>query len=74
VALNWCISKNGVVAILKSNSADHVKENNSSSAFELPKDVLERLDTEIQFRHRGRVEVGLRIFARYIFQLLGREQ
>ena len=70
VALNWCISKEGVVAIPKASSIEHVAENCYASGWKLTPQQVRMLDG-IKFRCRGWAEVTLRRLARRIFQNLG---
>lgn len=69
VALNWCIAKPGVVAIPKTESADHLAENCLSSDWRLTEAQLKVLDHGIRFRSRSRWELALRRFARGAVQL-----
>jgi diketogulonate reductase-like aldo/keto reductase len=74
VALNWCISKPGVVAIPKANSTEHVKENCAASAFQLSPAEIQLLETKLKFHRHGSFEVALRRMARYSLQLIGKKQ
>jgi diketogulonate reductase-like aldo/keto reductase len=60
VALNWCLSKEPVVVIPKGNSIAHVVENCGASGWRLNAEHVVRLNTEIAFRRRGRLEMLLR--------------
>ena len=60
VALNWCISKSGVVAITKTKSIEHVVENCQASGWRLTDEQIAMLDAGLRFRRRGRYEVALR--------------
>ena len=60
VAINWCLCKDGVVAIPKSNSTAHVVENCGASSWRLTRDQLQFLDRSIQWRRRGHLETFLR--------------
>jgi diketogulonate reductase-like aldo/keto reductase len=44
VALNWCISKEGIIAIPKANSVNHVEENCLASGWRLSAEHLRCLD------------------------------
>jgi diketogulonate reductase-like aldo/keto reductase len=68
VALNWCISKPGVVAIPKTESLDHLVENCGASDWRLTNDQLAMLARGIRFRCRSRLETALRRFARRTLQ------
>ena len=72
VALNWCIARDSVVAIPKSDSPEHVEENCGASDWRLTPDQFALLDKEIRYRQRGRVEAVLRRLARNTLQRLGR--
>jgi diketogulonate reductase-like aldo/keto reductase len=74
IALNWCLSKPGVVAIPKANSSEHVKENVAAFDFQLSAQELQLLGLKIQFRCRSSLEIELRRFARHVSQLMGRNQ
>ncbi len=60
VALNWCLCRNGLVAIPKSNSVAHVLENCRASDWRLSPEQLRQLDEAILFRRRSGLEVFLR--------------
>lgn len=60
VVLNWCLSKQGVVAIPGSNSGGHLLENCGASDWRLTAEQMHRLNTGIQYRRRNRVDVLLR--------------
>lgn len=57
IAINWCLCKEGVVAIPKGNSEAHILENCAASDWRLSADHLSLLDTVIQYRHRGRLDM-----------------
>ena len=71
VALNWCISRDAVIAIPKADSVEHVMENCGASGWRLPQEQIKLLDKGIRFRQRGRVELALRRTARYALQRFG---
>ena len=56
VAINWCLCKDGVVAIPKGNSTTHVVENCGASGWRLTAEQLQFLDRSIRWRRRGRTE------------------
>jgi diketogulonate reductase-like aldo/keto reductase len=60
VAINWCLCKDGVVAIPKGNTVAHILENCGASGWRLDADQRRRLDTGIVFRRRSRLETLLR--------------
>ena len=71
VALNWCISKDKVIAIPKANSIDHVLEDCNASGWKLSSQQRELLDKGIRFRRRGRIEALFRRVARRFVQKFG---
>ncbi len=74
VALNWCVSREGVIAVSKSDSAERVAENCGASGWRLSAEHIRTLCEEIRFRRRGRAEVALRRIARGILQRFGQRQ
>jgi len=74
IALNWCVSKSGVVTIPKSNSTEHVKENCAASDFRLTAEEIQWLETKIRFHRRGSLEVAVRQIARHALQMVGKNQ
>jgi diketogulonate reductase-like aldo/keto reductase len=68
VALNWCIARPGVVAIPKTESPDHLRENCASSDWRLTPEQIARLDRGVRFRRRSRLELALRRFVRGLLQ------
>jgi diketogulonate reductase-like aldo/keto reductase len=74
IALNWCVSKTGVVTIPKASSVPHVTENCQAADFQLSPDQLESLNSRVRFRKRGPMELQLRRLARHALQLAGRNQ
>ena len=54
VAINWCLCKDGVVAIPKGNSTEHILENCGASDWRLSQEQLALLDSRIQYRRRSR--------------------
>jgi diketogulonate reductase-like aldo/keto reductase len=74
VALNWCISRENVIAIPKASSVDHVVENCGASGWQLSPEQNRLLEEGIRFRRRGPIEAALRRTARDILQRLGRDR
>jgi len=68
VALNWCTSKAGVVAIPKTESEGHLAENCASSGWRLSEEHVRLLDRSIRFRRRSRPEAALRRLVRNTLQ------
>lgn len=60
VAINWCLSKDGVVAIPKGNSTAHILENCGASGWRLTAEQVRLLDRSIRWRRRSRTEVFLK--------------
>jgi diketogulonate reductase-like aldo/keto reductase len=56
VAINWCLCKDGVVAIPKGNSIAHVVENCGASSWRLTADDILFLDRRVRWRRRGHLE------------------
>jgi diketogulonate reductase-like aldo/keto reductase len=73
IAVNWCFSKQGIVTIPRSHSAEHVKENSSASDFKLSAHELSLLESKIKFRKRGSFEIEIRRVARHALQVAGRD-
>jgi diketogulonate reductase-like aldo/keto reductase len=71
VALNWCISRENVIAIPKASSVEHVAQNYDASGWRLSSDENRLLEDGVMFRRRGRAEAALRLAARAILQRLG---
>lgn len=71
VALNWCISRDAVIAIPKADSKEHVTENCRASGWRLSPEQSRLLDEGIRFRQRGRVELALRRMSHYALQRFG---
>jgi diketogulonate reductase-like aldo/keto reductase len=74
VALNWVTSKESVVALTRASTVERVRENLGASAWRLPPEAVQLLDTKIRFRSRGPFESAARRLTRAAFQLLGKEQ
>lgn len=71
VALNWCISRENVIAIPKASSVDRVVQNCDASGWQLSPEQNRILETGIRFRRRGPTEAALRRAARAILRRLG---
>ena len=72
VALNWCISKAGVVTIPKTESIQHMVENCQASGWQLTDEQIAMLDEGVRFRRRSRLEVALRRWLRRTMQKIRR--
>ena len=62
IALNWCLCRDGVVVIPKSNSASHLVENCGASDWRLDAEQVQQLDDAILSRRRGSFETFFRRF------------
>lgn len=60
IAINWCLCQEGVFAIPKANSVEHILENCAASDWRLTGEQLGRLDARIQHRRRNRLDQMLR--------------
>jgi diketogulonate reductase-like aldo/keto reductase len=56
VVINWCLCKDGVVAIPKAGSREHLLDNCGASDWRLSSEQIALLDARIQFRHRNRFD------------------
>src|SRR5208283_5601954 len=56
IVLNWCLCHDGVVAIPRSNSVEHLLENVAASDWRLNNEQLALLNMSIQYRHRTRFD------------------
>ena len=74
IALNWCVSRKGIVAIPKADSLAHVKENCAASDFQFSSAELDALDSYVGFRRRSSIEIEFRRFARTVLQMAGKAQ
>jgi diketogulonate reductase-like aldo/keto reductase len=72
VALNWCIAKEGVIALTKSDSPERLAEDCAASGWRLSPEHLRALDEGIKYRQRGAIELALRRTARRIYAWRGR--
>ena len=66
VALNWCISKKGVIAIPKADAIKHIIENCHASGWRLSRQYVTLLEASI--KSPGHIEASLRRAARRVFQ------
>lgn len=60
IVLNWCLSQDGVVAIPKGNSVEHILDNCGASDWRLTHEQLRLLDTRIKYRYRTGFDLLLR--------------
>lgn len=60
VAINWCLCKEGVVAIPKGNSEEHVLDNCGAAGWRLTEEQIGLLDANLRYRHRTRLDAALR--------------
>jgi diketogulonate reductase-like aldo/keto reductase len=74
VALNWCISKENVIAIPKASTVAHVLEDIGASGWKLQPELARLLEERIGYRRRGALEIGARRAVRWGMQMIGRWQ
>ena len=60
IVINWCLSKDGVVAIPGSNSVDHLLDDCAASDWRLTAAQVSLLDSKIQYRVRSRFDMLVR--------------
>lgn len=60
IVINWCLCQEGVVAIPKGNSTEHILENCGASDWRLDAEQLALLNTGIQYRRRSRFDTIIR--------------
>ena len=60
IVINWCLRKDGVVAIPKGNSTEHILDNCGASDWRLSQEQLALLDSRIQYRRRSRFDMLVR--------------
>jgi diketogulonate reductase-like aldo/keto reductase len=72
IALNWCLTKPGVIAIPKTESKAHMAENCASSDWRLTPEEVALLDNNIIFKRRGPLQIFLRRVVRRGLQKIGR--
>jgi diketogulonate reductase-like aldo/keto reductase len=72
VALNWCVSHPSVIAIFKSDSIEHIRENCGASGWSLAPEECQLLEKSIRAaRSRSRPERFARRLARRALQYAG---
>ena len=71
VALNWCISKQNVIAIPKASTVAHVLENLGASGWKPQPELAHLLESKIRYRRRGSLELNARRAVRLGMQMLG---
>src|SRR5467141_2056869 len=72
VALNWCISKEDVIAIPKASTVAHVLEDIGASGWKLKPELAQLLEERMRYRRRGALEIGARRAVRWGMQMIGR--
>jgi diketogulonate reductase-like aldo/keto reductase len=60
IAINWCLCKEGVVAIPKGNTVGHLLENCAASDWRLEPEQLAELEENLEYRLRGKFDSLLR--------------
>lgn len=53
IAINWCLTKDGVVAIPKGGSQEHILENCGASDWRLSPEQIALLDAKVYYRRRN---------------------
>ena len=71
VALNWCISKEKVIAIPKASTVAHVMENVGASGWKLQPELARLLEDRIRYRRRGALQINARRAVRWGMQMIG---
>src|SRR5712664_2689499 len=74
VALNWCISKENVIAIPKASTVAHVMEDMGASGWKLEPELARLLEDKIRYRRRGALQIRARRAVRWGMQMLGHWQ
>ncbi len=74
VALNWCISRENVIAIPKASTVAHVMEDVGASGWKLQLDLARLLEERMRYRRRGPFGIGARRAVRWGMQMIGRWQ
>jgi diketogulonate reductase-like aldo/keto reductase len=72
IALNWCISKENVIAIPKASTVAHVMEDVGASGWKIQPELVRLLEERMRYRRRGPLEIGARRVVRWGMQKLGR--
>jgi diketogulonate reductase-like aldo/keto reductase len=71
IIINWCLCQEGVVAIPKGNSIEHILDNCSASDWRLSQEQLANLNSRIRHRRRNRFDVLIRQWLPGPLQSLG---
>jgi len=71
VALNWCISKENVIAIPKASTVTHVMENVGAAGWKLQPELARLLEDRIRYRRRGVLQIAARRAVRWSMQMIG---
>jgi diketogulonate reductase-like aldo/keto reductase len=72
VALNWLLVKQGVVAIPKAATVEHVLDDCGASGWQLTQEQSSVLGEKIVYRSRGWLYASLKKSKRYVAQSIGR--
>lgn len=56
IIINWCLCKDGVIAIPKANSEAHILENCGASGWRLSAEQIAQINSRILFRHRNKFD------------------
>ena len=60
IAINWCVCKEGVIAIPKGNTVEHLLENIAASDWRLSEEQMALLDGGLEYRQRSKFDMLLR--------------
>lgn len=60
IVINWCVCQDGVMAIPKGNSVEHILDNCGASDWRLTQKQLAHLEERVQHRRRNRLDQLLR--------------
>ena len=73
IVINWCLCKDGVLAIPKGNSTEHILENCGASGWRLSPEQLLLLDSRIQYRRRNRFDTLIRRWTPQVLRMIGKQ-
>ena len=70
IVINWCLCQNGVGAIPKGNTTEHILDNCGASGWRLSQPELALLNSRIQYRRRSRFDMLVRQWTPHSLQSL----
>lgn len=71
IVINWCLCKEGIVAIPKGNSTEHILENCGASGWRLSSEQILLLNSKIHFRRRNRFDMLIRRWTPRFIRTIG---